>query len=97
MTWLISLVPWWAWLLLAAALVGAVWQVWGWQGALAAAGAALAVLSYGKGRAEGSASEQAKQEKADADAVVVIRRERQEVDDLTETQLDKEFERWNRK
>jgi hypothetical protein len=65
--WLLSLVPWWVWLTLAIAAVVAVWRLFGWQGALAAAAGFLAALSYGKGRAEGKAIIEAEQkEKRDA-------------------------------
>jgi hypothetical protein len=65
--WIISLVPWWAWLAMAVTAVVVVWRFFGWQGALAAAAAFLAALSYGKGRAEGKAIIEAEQkEKRDA-------------------------------
>lgn len=65
--WAISLVPWWAWLAMAVTAVVVVWRFFGWQGALAAAAAFLAALSYGKGRAEGKAIIEAEQkEKRDA-------------------------------
>lgn len=65
--WAISLVPWWAWLAVAVAAVVVVWRFFGWQGALAAAAAFVAALSYGKGRAEGKAIIEAEQkEKRDA-------------------------------
>lgn len=65
--WIISLVPRWAWLAMAVTAVVAIWRFFGWQGALAAAAAFLAALSYGKGRAEGEAIIEAEQkEKRDA-------------------------------
>lgn len=65
--WLISLVPWWVWLTAAIVAVVAVWRLFGWQGALAAAAGFIAALSYGKGRAEGKAIIEAEQkEKRDA-------------------------------
>lgn len=65
--WLISLVPWWAWLAMAVTAVAVVWRIFGWQGALAAAAGLIAALSYGKGRAEGKAIIEAEQkEKRDA-------------------------------
>lgn len=59
--WLISLVPWWAWLAMAVTAVAVVWRIFGWQGALAAAAGLVAALSYGKGRAEGKAIIEAEQ------------------------------------
>lgn len=65
--WLLSLIPWWAWLLAAAVAIGAVWRLLGWQGALAAAAGFIAALSYGKGRDEGKSIIEAEQrEKRDA-------------------------------
>ncbi|UXN73361.1 hypothetical protein N8D56_21175 [Devosia sp. A8/3-2] len=54
MNWLLDLVPWWAWLLLAAVSVGTAWRLLGWQGALVAAAGLLAAPGYGKGRADAS-------------------------------------------
>ncbi|CAN7596451.1 hypothetical protein [Devosia sp. LjRoot3] len=52
---------------MAVTAVVAIWRFFGWQGALAAAAAFLAALSYGKGRAEGEAIIEAEQkEKRDA-------------------------------
>lgn len=65
--WLISLVPWWAWLAMGVIAIGFVWRLFGWQGALAAAVGTITAMSYGKGRVEGKSAIEAEQkEKRDA-------------------------------
>lgn len=61
--WITSLVPWWAYLIIAAIAIGAVWRLLGWQGALVAAAGAIAALGYGKGRAEGKSIMEAEQQR----------------------------------
>lgn len=61
--WIMSIVPWWAWLILVAIAIGAVWRLLGWQGALVAAAGAIAALGYGKGRAEGKSIMEAEQQR----------------------------------
>lgn len=94
--WVISLVPWWAWLAMALAAVVAVWRFFGWQGALAATAGFIAALSYGKGRAEGKAIIEEEQNQARIDAV----KRRKEVDDdvnaLGSQDVDERLKRWNR-
>lgn len=96
MDWLISLVPWWAWLIAAILAVVTVWRLFGWQGALAAAAGFIAALSYGKGRSEGKAVIEAEQSRARLDAV----KRRKEVDDeinsLGAQDVDEQLKRWNR-
>ncbi len=61
--WIISLVPWWAWLIAALIAVVAIWRLLGWQGALVAAAGFIAALSYGKGRMEGKSIIEAEQKR----------------------------------
>lgn len=62
--WLASLIPWWAYLLAAAIAVGAVWRLFGWRGAIAAAGVILPVLGFRWASNQGAERERAKQSKA---------------------------------
>lgn len=64
MDWLISLVPWQVWAMLAAIAVGAVWRLFGWRGAIAAAGLLLPVLGFRWATNLGAERERAKQSKA---------------------------------
>lgn len=64
MDWLLSLIPWWAYLLAAAVVIGAVWRLLGWHGAIAAAAGFLAAFGYGKGRVDAYRDEQSRQSKA---------------------------------
>jgi hypothetical protein len=92
--WLISLVPWWAWLLAAAVAIGAAWRLLGWQGALVAGGALLAVLGYGKGRAEGVADERGRTRDRNLDAMKDRKEIDDEVADLGSNDLDERYRRW---
>ncbi|MGH8815240.1 MAG: hypothetical protein ACREX5_01520 [Achromobacter pestifer] len=64
MDWLLNLIPWWAWLLLAAIAIGAVWRLFGWRGAVAAAGLILPVLGFRWSVGMGAERERARQAKA---------------------------------
>ena len=96
MDWLVSLIPWWVWLCLAAAVVGVVWRVAGWQGALAAVAGLLAVLTYGKGRTDAYRDERAALDRRNAQAM----KDREDVDDeiadLGSNDVDERFARWMR-
>lgn len=96
MDWLISLVPWWVWLGLAAAAVGVVWRVWGWQGAVAAAGGLIAVLTYGKGRTDAYRDERSRQDRRNLDAVKERNRVDDEVGEMGSNDLDDAHQRWLR-
>lgn len=61
--WIMSIVPWWAWLIAVAIVIGAVWRLFGWQSALVAAAGFIAALGYGKGRAEGKSIMEAEQQR----------------------------------
>lgn len=94
MDWIINLVPWWTWLLLAAALTGAAWRLLGWQGAVVAAGALVAALGYGKGRAEGAADERGRARDRNLEAVKDRKEIDDEVADLGSNDLDERYRRW---
>lgn len=100
MTWLWSLiwnaVPIWVWI--AAGIIAAImaYRLLGWKGLLAVAAVTFGSVAYSRGLKTGVTSERAKQAKADADAVIVIQRERDEAEGLTETELDQEFQRWSK-
>jgi hypothetical protein len=96
MDWLLSLVPWWAWLIAAAVAIGAVWRLLGWQGALVAAAGFLAALGYGKGRYDAMRDEQVATDLRNMDAM----KNRKEIDDdvseMGSNDLDSAYQRWLR-
>lgn len=94
--WLLNLVPWWVWLTAAFVAVVAVWRLFGWQGALAAAAGFIAALSYGKGRAEGKAIIEAEQNRARLDAVKRRKEVENDVNALGSNDVDERLKRWNR-
>lgn len=94
--WVISLVPWWAWLGLAAAVFGVVWRVWGWQGAVVALGGLVAVLSYGRGRTDAYRDERSRQDRRNLDAVKERNRIDDEVGRMDDSAVDDDWDRWLR-
>lgn len=96
MDWLLSLVPWWAWLIAAALAVGALWRAVGWQGAVVAAIGLITILGYGKGRNDASRDTQARIDRRNAEAA----KNRKDIDDdvseMGSTDLDSAFMRWLR-
>lgn len=96
-SWLWNAVPTWAWVVGGVVLAVVAYRLLGWKGILAVAAVTFGSVAYSRGLKTGVTSERSKQAKADADASVVIQRERDEAQGLTETQLDKEMERWMRK
>lgn len=96
MDWLISLVPWWAWLAAAIVAVVVVWRLLGWQGALMAGAGLLAALGYGKGRNDAALKAQARRDKEARDHVVIRNRVEDEVNSLGAQDVDERLKRWNR-
>ena len=96
MDWIISLVPWWAWLAAAIVAVVLVWRLVGWQGALMAGAGLLAVLGYGKGRNDDAHEAQAPRDKEARDHVVTRNRVEDEVNTLGAQDVDERLKRWNR-
>lgn len=94
--WLISLVPWWVWLALAIAAVVAVWRLFGWQGALAAAAGFIAALSYGKGRGDALQQEQARTDRQNLEASKTRKEIDDEIDQLGSNDVDERLARWMR-
>jgi hypothetical protein len=94
--WIISLVPWWLYLITALIAVAAVWRLLGWQGALAAAAALIAVLGYGKGRADASRDERSRRDRDVLNHVVIRDRVEDEIDALGAQDVDERLMRWNR-
>lgn len=94
--WLISLIPWWVWLGLAVTAVGVVWRLWGWQGAVAAAGAIAGVLAYGKGRNDAYRDERARTDRRNAQAMKDRKDVDDEIADLGSNDLDSAYQRWLR-
>lgn len=96
MDWVISLVPWWAWLLLAAAAIGAAWRLLGWQGALVATAGLLAALGYGKGRADAVGQERARIREQNLQSMKDRKETDDEVADLGSNDLDSRYRDWLR-
>lgn len=94
--WLLHLVPWWLWLLAAAAVVGGLWRLFGWRGALAAAAGLTAVLSYSKGRSDANTERDAVEAKRRAEAIKGRKEIDDEVSGMDSTSLDREYDRWLR-
>lgn len=96
MDWLLSLIPWWAWLIAAAIAVGTVWRLLGWQGAVVAAAGLLAVLGYGKGRYDAAREQRAATDRRNTQAM----KDRKEIDDdvseMGSNDLDSAYQRWLR-
>lgn len=96
MDWVLSLVPWWAWLLAAAVAIGAAWRLLGWQGAVAAAAGFIAVFGYGKGRADASRDAQATIDRRNSKASQARKDIDDEVDQLGSNDLDSRYRQWLR-
>lgn len=96
MDWIISLLPWWAWLAAAIVVFVLCWRLLGWQGALMAGAGLLAVLGYGKGRNDATQQAQADRDKEARDHVVIRNRVEDEVDSLGAQDVDERLKRWNR-
>jgi hypothetical protein len=96
MDWLLSLVPWWLYLIAAAVAVGGVWRLLGWQGAVVAAAGFLAAFGYGKGRYDAMRDERAANDRRNNQAM----KDRKEIDDeitgLGSNDVDERFARWMR-
>ena len=94
--WLLSLVPWWAWLLAASVAIVAAWRLLGWQGAIAAAAGLLAVFGYSKGRADASRDARADRDRQNSKASQRRKGIDDEVDQLGSNDLDERYRRWLR-
>lgn len=96
MDWIINLVPWWVWLITAITAVAIVWRLIGWQGAVAAAIALVAALSYGKGRNEAYRDERAKVDRRNLEAAKTRKDIDDEVDQLGSNDVDERLRHWMR-
>ncbi len=96
MDWLLSLIPWWAWLLAAAVAIGTVWRLLGWQGAVVAAAGLLAAFGYGKGRYDAARDSQAATDRRNAQAMKDRKDVDDEIADLGSNDVDERFARWMR-
>lgn len=94
--WLLNLVPWWAYLLATAVIVGAAWRLLGWQGALVALAGLIAALGYGKGRAEGIRQMETEQQKRRLDSMQQRKELDDEVDQMGAADIDSNYARWLR-
>lgn len=93
---LLGMVPWSAWALLALVAVCLIQFVWGWKATVAAVISLLPILGYFWGRKRQSEIDQARRDR-DALRHVQTRREvEQEVDALGSQDVAEELKRWNR-
>ena len=95
--WILDLIPLWAWIVIAAFAAFALWRVLGLRGALAAIGAAAALLAYRQGRKAGGADALRKQKRADDKAVKDHDRIKADTDRMSDDQLDASNDPWLRK
>lgn len=96
MDWLLSLIPWWLYFIAAAVAIGAVWRLLGWQGAIVAGAGLLAVLGYGKGRADASRDGRAKRDREALDHVVIRNEVDDDVAEMGSQDIDQNLAKWNR-
>lgn len=94
--WIISLVPWWAWLAMAVTAVVVVWKLFGWQGALAALAGLVAVLGYGKGRNDAYRDERARADRRNLEAAKNRKDVDDEIDQLGSNDVSDRLARWMR-
>lgn len=94
--WLVSLVPWWLWLVLAAIAIGAVWRLFGWRGAIAAAGLILPVLGFRWATNLGAERERSKATDRNLNAMKDRKEIDDEIDQLGSNDVDERFARWMR-
>lgn len=96
MDWLLSLIPWWAWLLLAAVAIGFAWRLFGWRGAVAAAAAVLPVLGFGWARNLGATAERAKRDREALDHVKTRQEIEDDIAEMGSQDVDQRLAWWNR-
>lgn len=94
--WLLTLIPWWAYALAGAIAIGAVWRLFGWRGAVAAAGAILPVLGFGWARNLGVEQERARRDREVLDHVVIRNEVEDDIADMGAQDVDQELAKWNR-
>lgn len=93
---LLGMVPWPVWAVLALCLVCAVQFLWGWKATIAAVISLLPILGYFWGRRRQTEIDQARRDR-DALRHVETRREVEyEIDDLGSQDVDERLKRWNR-
>lgn len=94
--WLLNLVPWWGYLIATAIIVGTVWRLLGWQGALVALAGLIAALGYGKGRGEALEQERARVRDRNIQSMKARKETDDEVDQMAPADLDTAYHRWLR-
>jgi len=98
-SWLLDLVPWWGWIIVAAGVGLAAFRVFGLNGLIAALLIGGSAAAYAKGRKAGVADQHAKQVAADTKAKDTIHDVKENVRAIPKTpagkaERDKRFDRW---
>ena len=96
MTWLLSLVPWWAYLIGGVAIAAVIYRLLGWKGVVAVVATTAGVVAYSRGAKTGIEVERAKQVAADDKARTTIAKTRAANNAKSDEQLDREIDRWTR-
>ena len=99
MDWILNLVPWWAWLIVAVPIALLALKYLGFNGLLAVLAAGAAAALYAKGRKAGATVERTKQQQADNRARDVIHDKKEDVRSIPSTpagkaERNKRFDRW---
>lgn len=93
---LLGMVPWPVWAVLALVAVCLVQFVWGWKATIAAVISLLPILSYLWGRKRQAEIDQAKRDREALDHVIIRREVEEDVKDLGSQDVAEELKRWNR-
>lgn len=101
MDFILNVVPWWAWLVIAIPAAFLCFRYLGFNATIALAAAAAAGAIYAKGRKSGVAVEQAKQERADTKARTTIHDIKEDVRSIPATpkgaaERKERFDRWSK-
>lgn len=94
--WLISIIPWQAWIGAVVLAVGAAWLTLGRTGAVAVGGALLALLTFGKVRTDAIAGERAKQDRERLKAIKARKEINDDIAQVGHADLDTRLKQWLR-
>ena len=94
--WIISLVPWWVWVIVAVVVLLAAWRILGTKGMLAAAGGLLLFFAYVAGGKQSLERERARQERERQKALKVKKDVEAEVENLSDDDVDSRLSKWMR-
>ena len=93
---LLGMVPWPAWAVLALCLIGAIQFVWGWKATIAAAISLLPVMGYLWGRKRQAEIDQARRDREALQDARYRREVDQGVSEMGAQDVSEELSRWNR-